>query len=153
MRLSNVFNKIEPLVKTSSFRKVINMRIFLILLLIMLMSAAVGCIFNMNDDYDKSTAGIGAYSITGKFVDNSGNPIAGLTVKLSGDSNLTAVTDGSGTYGFENVATGSYTVTPGDKGTGSKSIIVSNGNVDVGTNNDGHSGNISGDFTCSGCHK
>lgn len=116
------------------------------------MSAAVGCIFSMNDDYDKVSDGSGVYSITGNFIDNSGNPIVGLSVELSGDSKATEVTDGSGAYIFENVAIGSYTVTPGDKGTGSKSILISNGNVDVGTNSDGHGGNINGDYSCSGCH-
>ena len=129
------------------------MRIILILLLILLMSAAVGCIFSMNDDCDKNADGGGVYSITGKFTDNSGNPIAELTVKLSGDTDITAVTDESGVYVIENVAAGSYTVTPGDKGYSSKDIIVSGGNVDVGTNNDGHGSNIGGDYTCSGCHK
>ena len=128
------------------------MRIFLVPLLIVLMSAAVGCIFSMNDDYDKSAGGSGVFNITGKFIDNSGNPIVGLTVKLSGDKNVTAVTDESGLYVIENLATGSYTVTPGNKGTGSKSIIVSNRNVDVGINSDGHGGNISGDYSCSECH-
>ena len=128
------------------------MRIFLILLIIVLMSAAVGCIFSMNDDYDKVSDGSGVYSITGNFIDNSGNPIVGLSVELRGESNATEVTDESGAYIFENVAIGPYTVTPGDKGTGSKSIFVSNGNVDVGTNSDGHGGNINGDYSCSGCH-
>lgn len=129
------------------------MRIFLILLLILLMSAAVGCIFSMNDDYDKSAGGSGVYNIIGKFIDNSGNLIVGLAVKLGGDSEVTAVTEGSGMYVFENVAIGSYTVTPGNKGTGPKSLVVSNGNVDVGINSDGHGSNIGGDYSCSGCHK
>ena len=129
------------------------MRIFLILLLILLMSAAVGCIFSMNDDYDKNADGGGVYTITGKFIDNSGNSIAGLTVKLNGDTNITAVTDESGVYVIENVAAGSYTVTPGNNGYSSKDIIVSGGNLDVGINNDGHGSRIGDDYTCSRCHK
>lgn len=129
------------------------MRIFLIILIIVIMSAAVGCIFSMNDDYDKVSDGGGVYQITGKFIDKSGSVIVGLAVKLSGNKDETALTDESGEYVFENVEAGSYTVTPGDNGFVSKNIVVSNGNIDVGTNDDGHGSNINGDYTCSGCHK
>ena len=84
-------------------------------------------------------------------MDKTGNPIAGLTVELSGGG--TAITDGSGNYVFENVSSGSYTVTPGDTGHGPANILVSGGNVAVDTNKDGHGADISGDYSCLGCHK
>lgn len=108
--------------------------------------------FSMNDDYDKENDG-GTYTISGRFINKSGDPISGLTVKLSGDSDGTAITDESGNYVFENVSGGSYTVTPGDTGHGPKNIIASGGNVEIETNTDGHGASISGDFSCSGCHK
>ncbi len=125
---------------------------FIILIFMLLITIMSGCIFSMNDDYSKENDG-GTYTITGRFIDNSGNPITGLTVKLSGGSDGTAITDESGNYVFETVSTGSYAVTPGDTGHGPKNILVSSGNVEIETNTDGHGASISGDFSCSGCHK
>lgn len=111
------------------------------------------CIFSMNDDYDKDVGGNGAaYNITGKFIKPNGTVVAGLTVTLSGEIEATAVTNGNGEYIFENVPVGSYTVTPGDKGHGLKSFIVTNDDVDVGTNSDGHGANVNGDYSCVLCH-
>ena len=75
----------------------------------------------------------------------------GARIALEGD--VLAITDESGNYTFENVSSGSYTVTPGDTGNGPQNIIVSGGNVEIGTNSDGHGASIDGDFSCSGCHK
>ncbi len=117
------------------------MRIFLILLLIMLMSAAVGCIFSTNDDYDKGAGGV--YNITGIFIKPDGNVAAGITVTLSGEIEAEAVTNGNGEYIFEDVPAGSYTVTPVTTvHTHSGVITVTNSDVSFGTNSGG----------CSGCH-
>ena len=128
----------------------------LILMLLLFLSGVAGCIFSMNDTYDKGIGGDGngsVYSVAGKFIDRNGNPVVGLKVQLKGDAAASAVTDSNGEYIFENVSSGSYTVTPGDKGHGSKSFLVTNSNVTISTNNDGHGGNVNGDYTCLGCHK
>ena len=114
--------------------------------------AVSGCLMDMNDDYVKSTDGDGSYTVTGTFIDKSDNPIEGLTVVLTGESTVTAVTDVDGMYMFENVAAGVYTINPGSSGYGSMNLVVT-GAIDVGTNNSGHGGQIGGDYTCSGCHK
>ena len=117
----------------------------------MIVVVATGCIFDMNDNYDKGEGG--SYMVTGTFVDRSGNGIAGLTVILSGgETDMTAVTDATGVYIFEDVAAGSYTITPGSSGHGSMTLVVGS-DKNVGVNNDGHGGQVIGDFTCSGCHK
>lgn len=129
------------------------MKKFFAFMLILFITLAASCIFSMNDDYDKGVGGSGAaYNITGKFIDNKSNIIAGLTVTLSGEIEATAVTNGNGEYIFENIPVGSYTVTPGDKGHGLKSFIVTNDDVDVGTNSDGHGANVNGDYSCVLCH-
>ncbi len=128
------------------------MKNVLILAVFVIVTAVSGCLFDMNDDYDKSAGGSGAYSVTGSFVDKSGNAIAGITVVLSGETDVTALTDESGMYVFEDVAVGSYTITPGSSGYGTKTLVVI-GATDVGTNNSGHGGKVGTDYTCSGCHK
>jgi hypothetical protein len=51
--------------------------------------------------------------ITGRIVDNNGNPVAGAVVRLNGSQNRKFITDANGFYRFENVETsGFYTVTP-----------------------------------------
>ncbi len=128
------------------------MRIFLILLSFFLILSVVSCVFTVNDDYDKGVDASGTYNITGKFTDDSGNPIVGLTVQLSGASNANAVTDETGTYVFSDVGTGSYTVTPGDVGYGPKDISVTNAGVNIGTNSDYHGFDKDGDPSCFLCH-
>ncbi|MFC1691897.1 carboxypeptidase-like regulatory domain-containing protein [Candidatus Latescibacterota bacterium] len=128
------------------------MKIFLVLLHILLILSVVSCIFSANDDYDKGVDASGTYNITGKFTDGSGNPIVGLTVQLTGKSQASALTDATGTYVFSDVGAGSYTVTPGDKGYGSKDISVTNADVNIGTNSDFHGYDINGDYSCMLCH-
>jgi hypothetical protein len=52
-------------------------------------------------------------TVTGRIVDDQGNPVAGAVVKLSGTQNRKFITDANGVYRFQNVETnGFYTVTP-----------------------------------------
>jgi hypothetical protein len=51
--------------------------------------------------------------VTGRIVDNNGNPVEGAVVRLSGTQNRKFITDANGVYRFDNVETnGFYTVTP-----------------------------------------
>ena len=51
--------------------------------------------------------------VTGRIVDNSGNPVEGAVVRLNGTQNRKFITDANGFYRFDNVETnGFYTVTP-----------------------------------------
>jgi hypothetical protein len=51
--------------------------------------------------------------VTGRIVDNNGNPVEGAVVRLSGTQNRKFITDANGVYLFDNVETsGFYTVTP-----------------------------------------
>src|SRR5689334_20357578 len=52
-------------------------------------------------------------SVSGAVFDQTGKPVAGVTVKISGDrlpAGRTAQTDTNGAYKFEYLPTGSYTV-------------------------------------------
>ncbi len=50
-------------------------------------------------------------SISGKVVDNNNDPIAGVTITLSGTAAGTATTIANGTYSFTSLQPGTYTVT------------------------------------------
>ncbi len=113
----------------------------LILMLLLFLSGVAGCIFSMNDTYDKGTGE--TYTVTGTFKDKDGNPIGSRNVTLKGKSNsMPDVTDSNGKYNFENVVPGSYTVTPASSihNALSKEIEVKDSNIT----------NV--DFTCTGCH-
>jgi hypothetical protein len=70
------------------------------------------------------------YSISGKV---NGAVLAGVKVTLSSDGSASRTTDSSGNYSFDNVANGSYTVTPSLSGyaftPGNISITISNANI------------------------
>ena len=52
-------------------------------------------------------------TVSGRIVDESGNPVEGAGVRMSGTQNRLTVTDALGNYHFDNVETnGFYTVTP-----------------------------------------
>jgi hypothetical protein len=52
-------------------------------------------------------------NVSGQIVDNGGNPIAGVSVRMSGSQNRLAMTDAQGNYHFDSVETnGIYTITP-----------------------------------------
>ena len=89
---------------------------------------AAGCTTN-NSNFWVERVGVTAFSpwtmnstnaptasggvITGRIVDDQGNPVAGAVVKLSGTQNRKFITDANGYYRFDNVETnGFYTVTP-----------------------------------------
>ena len=52
-------------------------------------------------------------TVSGRILDDDGNPIAGAAIRMSGSQNRLTITDALGNYHFDNVATGgTYTVTP-----------------------------------------
>jgi hypothetical protein len=52
-------------------------------------------------------------SISGRIVDDKGNPVEGVVIRLDGTQNRKTITDANGNYTFDNVETnGFYTVTP-----------------------------------------
>ncbi len=54
-----------------------------------------------------------AGTVSGVIVDDSGNPVAGVVVRLSGTQNRRLISDAQGFYRFDNVeSNGFYTVTP-----------------------------------------
>jgi Tol biopolymer transport system component len=66
-----------------------------------------------NDMYDvfvHDRGASGPYAISGHVSDAAGNPLADVTI--SAYSGGSATTDGSGTYTFTNLITGTYTLTP-----------------------------------------
>ncbi len=62
-----------------------------------------------------------------------GQPIAGVTMTLSGTANRTVTTNASGAYSFTGLANGNYTVTPSQAGRTftppSRTVIINNANV------------------------
>jgi Carboxypeptidase regulatory-like domain len=54
------------------------------------------------------------HRIAGRVLDEAGRPVAGVTVSAGGG--LTSVTDGSGSFLFQGLAAGGYTVTPSASG-------------------------------------
>src|SRR5437016_2248157 len=54
-----------------------------------------------------------AATVSGRLLDDDGNPIAGTAIRMSGTQNRLTITDSQGNYHFDDVATGgTYTVTP-----------------------------------------
>ncbi|MBL8181806.1 MAG: carboxypeptidase regulatory-like domain-containing protein [Blastocatellia bacterium] len=67
----------------------------------------------LSDQASVNFTGVPLYSIGGQVVNGSGNPISGVTVRLTGSQTVTAITDQNGMYNFPNLlANGNYTVTP-----------------------------------------
>lgn len=52
------------------------------------------------------------FSISGAVKDKKGEPVGGISMGLTGESSDTAETASDGTYSFEDLSNGSYTVTP-----------------------------------------
>jgi hypothetical protein len=59
-----------------------------------------------------SEAVAGSISISGAIFDAKGNPLSGVTVHLGGGAQSTVTTGASGTYAFNGLAAGSYSVQP-----------------------------------------
>ncbi|MBI2836402.1 MAG: carboxypeptidase regulatory-like domain-containing protein [Chloroflexi bacterium] len=55
-------------------------------------------------------------SISGTVTNGSGSPLPGVTMALTGAATATAVTDLDGNYSIDNLADGSYTITPNRTG-------------------------------------
>jgi para-nitrobenzyl esterase len=69
----------------------------------------------MVDEKDRigtTSEALGSLSVSGTITDANGNPLAGVTIQLSGSSQATATTDASGTYAFTGLSAGSYSVQP-----------------------------------------
>ena len=64
-----------------------------------------------DNDFDEIVPPVPPASIHGTVVDNTGAPIPGVTIDLSGDATATATTDAAGDYWFEDLLPGEYTVT------------------------------------------
>jgi serine protease AprX len=63
--------------------------------------------------YNASSPTAATSTVTGRIVDNDGNPVEGAVVRLSGTQNRKTITDANGNYNFFEVETnGFYTVTP-----------------------------------------
>ncbi|HEV7951375.1 MAG TPA: carboxypeptidase regulatory-like domain-containing protein, partial [Glaciihabitans sp.] len=73
---------------------------------------------NAVQDFSRWTLGTSAPTatdgvVTGRIVDDQGNPVEGAVVKLDGTQNRKFITDANGAYHFDDVETnGFYTVTP-----------------------------------------
>ena len=77
------------------------------------------------------------YTVSGRIVDSSGNPISGVTVVMAGGSNqFTVVTDPGGNYHFNSVPDGSYGIVPAKTNYSFspeyKTAMVNGNNVTVG---------------------
>ena len=66
-----------------------------------------------NGQFTVATPTESSGTISGTIDDNSGNPVAGVAMRLNGTQNRLTITDAGGNYHFDNVETnGVYTVTP-----------------------------------------
>lgn len=134
------------------------MRSIPVFLLLVIVSMVAGCIFSINDDYDKSFStngnpGGGEFTISGVIIDSSGKGVPGLQIDLTGGGSVSTTTDGSGAYSFDNVAAGSYVVGPPANSYAPMAITVTDTDVFVGTvRRGGHGGNENGDYSCTNCH-
>lgn len=63
-------------------------------------------------DYSFTTEPTPRYRIVGRVTDTDGNPLAAVTMELSGDAQATVLTDGNGYYQFVDLLAGNYTVRP-----------------------------------------
>lgn len=139
-------------------RKVVLMKRYFAFMLLII-TLVTGCIFSMNDHYNKgvsnngSQTGSGDYTVSGVIIDNSGKGISEITVALIGESTLSTMTNESGEYTFENVTNGSFIVTPPQNKYAPMPISVENKDVFVGTiKSGGHGSNKNGDYSCAVCH-
>jgi M6 family metalloprotease-like protein len=79
-------------------------------------SGGLFCIVNP-DDGTQSNATLLAYpTLSGRVVDDAGNPFAGVTLNLSGPATATAASAADGTFSFEGVWGAGYAITPSADG-------------------------------------
>jgi len=85
-----------------------------------------------NDHFDSVTFSTATFSISGTIT-SSGNPLAGVTVNLTGAASATTTTNASGVYTFTGRANGNYTVTPSLAGFTftpvNRAVTINNANV------------------------
>ncbi len=80
--------------------------------LALLLSVAIGFSACSSDDEEGPT-GPGTYTVSGTITDAEGNPVANITVNMTGGATNSATTDAQGKYTFTNVAGGvNIEVTP-----------------------------------------
>ena len=133
---------------------VVKMKKCFMFILIILSTIVIGCIFDINDDYEKSDEPTGSYTISGKAVDSSGNGIAEISVSLVGNNNL-VITDANDTFTIENITSGSYTIRLEKTGLNfyDLTIDIQDADIDIGTIEEGgHGANVNGNYSCSQCH-
>jgi hypothetical protein len=71
---------------------------------------------NLNANQNASFTALAVYSISGNIALTGGGALSGVIVMLGGNSSCWAVTDASGNYSFNELASGTYTATPSLKG-------------------------------------
>lgn len=79
-------------------------------------SGAGACVITMNSDRTVTATFKGKFSLSGRVVRRAGfftEPIAKVTMALSGDATGTTVTDTGGNYTFTGLGNGTYVVAPG----------------------------------------
>ena len=104
---------------------------------VLLSGGGVNTVLSPETDTDTAevqVSGPAPASISGKVVDQNGNPIQGVTIDLTGTSSAQATTAPDGTYSFTGLAAGTYTVTetqPAGYDDGPDSIGSEGGNDSV----------------------
>jgi len=83
-------------------------RVFSGSLALLAIVALAGC----GDDDDDGAVVPVRHSISGQVTLDNGSGLPGVTMALTGASSENAITDDSGNYTFDNLANGSYTITP-----------------------------------------
>ena len=75
-----------------------------------------GLVSGVMDNTDLFGVATTAYYVKGYVRDSSGTGIGGVTMRLSGDTSRTVITEVNGYYEFSNLAFGNYTLTPSKSG-------------------------------------
>lgn len=75
-----------------------------------------GLVSGVMDNTDLFGVATTAYYVKGYVRDSGGTGIGGVTMRLSGDTSRTVITEVNGYYEFSNLAFGNYTLTPSKSG-------------------------------------
>src|SRR6476660_6187577 len=87
-----------------------------------------GSLVDPNDTTVTNQQITGTLSIMGTIFDARGNPLSGVTVRLAGSRQASAMTGANGTYAFTMLGAGSYSVQPTLSGcTFAPSVVNLNG--------------------------